>query len=80
MDVYDIVSKSGLNVAKFIQDRFRDRGIPINIWSNNAHEDFMGSVICQFPCSQNYETRIFFSQNMPENIDSCTRHLSVDQL
>ena len=44
MDVYDIVSKSGLNIAKFIQDRFRERIIPINIWSDNVKEHFMGSV------------------------------------
>ena len=44
MDLYDIVSKSGLNVANFIQDRFRNRGIPINIWSDNVKEHFMGSV------------------------------------
>ena len=27
------------------------------------------SSFCQFPCSQNYETRNFFTQNMPETID-----------
>ena len=37
-DVYAIVSKSGLNIAKFIQDRFYECGIIINIWSNNAQE------------------------------------------
>ena len=36
-------------------------------------------VICQFPCSHNCETRIFFSQNIPENIDSSPRRLSVDR-
>ena len=44
MDAYAIVSKSGLNIAKVLQDRFHERGIPINIWSNNSQEYFMGSV------------------------------------
>ena len=35
-DVYTIGSKSGLNIAKVLQDRFRERGIPINICSENA--------------------------------------------
>ena len=43
-DVYAIGSKSGLNIANFSQDRFRERGIPIKIWSDNAQEEFMGSV------------------------------------
>ena len=30
-DVYAIGSKSGLNIANFSQDRFRERGIPIKI-------------------------------------------------
>ena len=34
--VYAIWSKSGLNIAKFIQYRFREHGIPINICSDNA--------------------------------------------
>ena len=35
---YAVGSKLGLNIAKFLQDRFRDRGIPINIWYDNAQE------------------------------------------
>ena len=27
------------------QDRFREHGIPINIWSGGAQEDFMGGVL-----------------------------------
>ena len=42
MDVYAIVSKSGVNIAKVFQDRFYKCGIPIKIWSNNSQEDFMG--------------------------------------
>ena len=38
LDVYVIGSKSGLNIAKFLQDRFCESSIPINIWSNNAQE------------------------------------------
>ena len=34
---------------------------------------------CQFPCSHNCETRLLFSQNMPETIDSSPRRLSVDR-
>ena len=37
-DVYAIVYKSGLNISKVLQDRFHERGIPINIWSNNSQE------------------------------------------
>ena len=43
-DVYAIGSKSVLNIAKVLQYRFCKRGIPINIWSNNSQEEFMGSV------------------------------------
>ena len=43
-DVYAIEPKSGLNIVKALQDRFRKRGIPIDICSNNAQEYFMGSV------------------------------------
>ena len=42
--VYAIGSKSGLNIAKFLQDRFHESGIPINIWSGNTQEEFMGCV------------------------------------
>ena len=35
-DVYAVGSNSGLIIAKVPQDRFRERGIPINIWSDNA--------------------------------------------
>ena len=34
MDVYAIGYKSGLNISKFLQDQFSERGIPINIWSD----------------------------------------------
>ena len=43
-DIYAIGSKSGLKIAKVIQDRFHECGITINICSNNAQEDFTGSV------------------------------------
>ena len=43
-DVYAIWSKSGLNIAKVLQDCFHKRGIPINIWSNNVKEELTGSV------------------------------------
>ena len=36
--VYAIGYKSALNIAKFLRDRFRERGITINIWSNNSQE------------------------------------------
>lgn len=42
---YAIGSKSGLNIAKFLQDGFWERGIPINICYDNAQEEFVGSVI-----------------------------------
>ena len=42
--VYTMLSKSGPKIAKVLQDRFYECGIPINIWSNNAQEEFMGSV------------------------------------
>ena len=41
-DVYSIGSNSYLNIYKVLQDRFRKRGIPINIWSDNSQEEFMG--------------------------------------
>ena len=44
MDFYAIGYNSGLNIAKFIQDCFCERGIPINTWSDNAQEDLMWSV------------------------------------
>ena len=44
MDVYDIVSKSGLNIARFIQDCFCKCVIPINILFENSKEAFMGRV------------------------------------
>ena len=31
--------------AKFLQDGFHERVSPINIWFNNAQEDFVGSVL-----------------------------------
>ena len=37
-DVYAIVSKLGLNITKVLQDRFRECGIPINIWYDKAQE------------------------------------------
>ena len=37
-DVYAIGSNSGLNISKVLLDCFRERGIPINIWSNNSQE------------------------------------------
>ena len=43
-DVYDIGSKSGVNIGKVFQDRFCECGTPINIWSDNAQTYFMGSV------------------------------------
>ena len=43
-DVYDKGSKSGFKISKFLQDLFCEKGIPINIWSDNAQETFMGSV------------------------------------
>ena len=42
--VYAIGSNSVPNIAKFLQDRFCERGIPINIWSDNSQEKFMGSA------------------------------------
>ena len=35
-DVYAIESKSGLNIATVLQDRFRKRVMRINIWSDNS--------------------------------------------
>ena len=35
-DIYTRGYNSGLNISKFLQCRFRERGIPINIWSDNA--------------------------------------------
>ena len=43
-DVYDIGSKSGLNIDKIIQGYFCESGIPINNWPDNAQEEFMGIV------------------------------------
>ena len=43
-DFYAIGSKSVLNISKVLYDRFRYNGIPINIWSNNSQEYFIGSV------------------------------------
>ena len=43
-DVNAMGSKSGLNIFKVLKDRFRKRGVPINIWSDNAQEESMGSV------------------------------------
>ena len=43
-DVYAIGSKSGIKSSEVFQDRFCECGIPINIWSDNAQEEFMGSV------------------------------------
>ena len=43
-NVYAIGSKSSLNIAKVLQYRFREGGITINIWSDNAQKEFMGSV------------------------------------
>ena len=43
-DVYAIVSKSGLKISKVLQDRFYECGIPINIWPDNAQEEFMGGM------------------------------------
>ena len=34
--VYSVVSNSGLNIAKVLQERFRECGIPFNICSDNA--------------------------------------------
>ena len=44
IDAYSIVYKSGLNIAKFLQDHFYQCVIPINIWSDNTQGEFMGSV------------------------------------
>ena len=44
MDVYAIGSNSGPNFSKFLQDRFLDSQIPINIWSDNSQGKSMGSV------------------------------------
>ena len=44
MYVYAIGYKSDLNRAKVLQDRFCERGIIINIWYNNAQEEFMKSA------------------------------------
>ena len=55
-DVYAIWSKSGLNISKFLQDRLRERGIPINIWSDNAQEEFMGillKLLCAYGVGSN---------------------------
>ena len=41
--VYAIGSKSGPDIAQALQDRFRESGITINIWYNNAQEEFMGA-------------------------------------
>ena len=35
-DVWAIWYKPGLNISKVFQDRFHERGISINIWSENA--------------------------------------------
>ena len=43
-DVYAIGSRSGLKIAKVLQDGFRKGGIPINIQYDNVQEYFMGSV------------------------------------
>ena len=43
-DIYDVGSNSGLNIAIFLQYRFHKRGIPINIWSDDAQEEFMVSL------------------------------------
>ena len=43
-DGYCIRSKSGLDISKVLQCRFHNHGIPINIWSDNTQEEFMGSV------------------------------------
>ena len=43
-DVYAIRSKSDLNIAKILLDRFREHRIPIKIWSDNAQEELMESV------------------------------------
>ena len=43
-DVYAIWFKSGLIIANFLQDCFHKHEITTNIWSDNSHEEFMGSV------------------------------------
>ena len=43
-NVFAIWSKSSLNISKVLQDRFREHGIPMNIWSDNVQEYFMWSV------------------------------------
>ena len=35
-DLNAVVSKSGLNISKVLQDRFRERRFLINIWSDNV--------------------------------------------
>ena len=35
--------------------------------------------VCQFPCSQKCETRIFFTHNMTKTIDSSPKRLTVDR-
>ena len=41
--VYTIGPKSGLSISKVLQNFFRKRDIPINIWSDNSQEEFMWS-------------------------------------
>ena len=43
-NIYEIGSKSGLNISKVLQDCFQECVIPINIWSDNVQGEFMGSV------------------------------------
>ena len=50
-NIYAIGSNSGLNIYKVLQDRFCKHGILINIWYDNAQEEFMGSlrkIICAY--------------------------------
>ena len=50
-------------------------GIPAHIGRVSAMRHCVHSArVCQFPCSQNCETRNFFAQNITENIDWLESH------
>ena len=67
-DVYAIGSNYGLNISKVLQEWFREHGILINIWSNNAQEKFMGSV-WKLLCAYGVESNKSEAHNKNQNPD-----------
>ena len=67
--IYTIGSNSGLNITKVLQDHFHKSDIPINIWSDNAHKEFMGSVsklLCAYELESNQSEAHKKNQNPDE--------------